>query len=69
MRLKLKLVAPNGAVMPTAITAEATATVAHVAAAVQAGLSGQPVAAETGLSFELLADDFQGVGALIQPQK
>lgn len=53
MRLKLELQPENGTLSPISVTAEATATVSDVAAAIRAGQTGVPCA-ETNLSLQIL---------------
>lgn len=56
MRLKLELQPSNGTLSAISVTAEATATVADVAAAIKAGQTGVPCA-ETDLSLQILDND------------
>jgi len=53
LRLKLELQPENGTLSPISVTAEATATVSDVAAAIRAGQTGVPCA-ETNLSLQIL---------------
>ncbi|MDR2113754.1 MAG: FHA domain-containing protein, partial [Bifidobacteriaceae bacterium] len=67
MRLKLNLVLADNSVRPAAVTAEATATVANVAAAIYAGATGLPVETEQTFSLQVLSGDGEPEASL-QPR-
>lgn len=67
MRLKLELVQPNGALRAVVVTAEATATVGDVAAAIRAGETQLPCPPESGVTIQVLRDEHPG-NTLLPPR-
>lgn len=64
MQLKLDLAARNGSRIPIAITAEATATISDVAAAIRAGETQVPAPADPILTLQTLADNGARIAVL-----
>ncbi|MDR0782215.1 MAG: FHA domain-containing protein [Propionibacteriaceae bacterium] len=56
MRIKLSLALPNGPACAATVTAEGTATVSEIAAAIQAGLTQIPTPPDRVLSLQILSD-------------
>ncbi|MCB0910597.1 MAG: FHA domain-containing protein, partial [Propionibacteriaceae bacterium] len=67
MRLKLELVQPDGDVRAIAVTAEATATIGDVAAAIRAGETQLPCAPDSGVTLQVLRDEDPG-NTLLPPR-
>ncbi|MDR1189553.1 MAG: FHA domain-containing protein [Bifidobacteriaceae bacterium] len=65
MRIKLNLVGSDGVGRPAAVTAEATATVADLASAIQAGMTQVPASPNGNLTLQLLGDDGQPTATLL----
>ncbi|MFT4108301.1 FtsK/SpoIIIE domain-containing protein [Propionicimonas sp.] len=64
MRLKLELRQSDGSYRPVAVTTEATATVADLAAAIRAGETQLPAPHDSGLTVQVLGDTAPGAGVL-----